>query len=80
LESKGEYVDDSELIDYIGESRVIGKTIEEYGSQRSAQLTCAKRLSEYIESEIAETKGLNVKFLISKKPVNSTVTDRAIPV
>ena len=26
LESKGEYVEDSELIDYIGESRVIGKS------------------------------------------------------
>ena len=34
LESKGEYVEDSELIDYIGEERVIGKSQEEYGSQK----------------------------------------------
>ena len=32
LVTKGEYVNDQELVDYIGESRVIGKTLEEYGS------------------------------------------------
>jgi DNA polymerase epsilon subunit 1 len=32
LTSKGEYVSDSELVDYIGESRVINKSVEEYGS------------------------------------------------
>lgn len=32
LESKGEYVDQQELIDYIGESRVISKALEDYGA------------------------------------------------
>ena len=31
LETKGEYVEDVELIDYIGENRVISKTLAEYG-------------------------------------------------
>ena len=32
LDTKGEYVDTSELIEYIGESRVISKKLSEYGS------------------------------------------------
>jgi len=51
LEYKGEYVDDSELIEYIGEQRVIGKSQEEYGSQKSAAITCAKRLNDCLGSE-----------------------------
>ena len=63
--SKGEYVNDSELVEYIGESRVISKTVEEYGNQKSTSITCAKRLSEFLGSEIAKDKGLNVSFIIS---------------
>jgi len=32
LVSKGDYVNDEELIDYIGESRVISKSLEECGT------------------------------------------------
>jgi len=79
LESEGEYVDDYELVDYIGESRVISKTLEEYGEQKSTSITCAMRLKELLGPEVAEGKGLNVKFIVSKLPHEAKVAARAIP-
>ena len=32
LESEGDYVNETELIEYIGESRVISKTLAEFGA------------------------------------------------
>ena len=34
LDSKGEYVDDIELIDYIGEERVLSNGVHEYGGKK----------------------------------------------
>jgi DNA polymerase epsilon subunit 1 len=79
LETEGEYVDDSELIEYIGESRVLSKSIAEYGSRKATSITCAKRLAEFLGNEIVKDKGLCAKFIISKKPVDAKVADRAIP-
>ena len=80
LTSKGEYVNDTELVEYIGETRVIQKSLEDYGSQKSTSITCAKRLGEFLGGELAKAKGLNVSFIISKKPTNAQVTERAIPI
>jgi len=79
LDTKGEYIEDSEVIEYIGESKVISKALHEYGNQKGTSITCAKRLSELLGPEVVKDKGLNVKFLISKKPVEAKVADRAIP-
>lgn len=79
LESKGAYVEESELIDFIGESRVISKTLEECAAQKGTALTCGRRLQELLGPEIAKDKGLNVRFIISKKPIDSKVAERAIP-
>ena len=80
LVSEGDYVNDEELIDYIGESRVISKSIEEMGMQKSTSITSAKRLAELLGPEMAKDKGLNVKFIISKKPIDHSVAMRAIPI
>jgi DNA polymerase epsilon subunit 1 len=79
LESKGEYVNDSELIDYIGECRVMSKRLAEYGSKKSTSITCASRLADFLGKDIVKDKGLNVKFIISKKPETKKVAERAIP-
>lgn len=79
LETEGAYVEDSELIDYIGESRVLSKSIAEYGTKKATAITCAKRLAEFFGAEIGKDKGLCAKFIISKKPVEAKVADRAIP-
>lgn len=59
---------------------MIGKAIEDCGTQKSTSITCAKRLSEWLGSELSKDKGLNVKFIISKKPITASVTERSIPV
>ena len=80
LDSKGEYVDDIELIDYIGEERVLSKGVHEYGDKKGTSITCAKRLAEFLGDEILKDDGgLNVKFIISKNPIDAKVADRAIP-
>ena len=42
-------------------------------------ITCAHRLSEFLGPEIVKGKGINVKFIIAKKPVDAKVSERAIP-
>ena len=54
--------------------------MEEYGSQKSTSLTCARRLAEVLGNEVMQGRGINVRFIISKKPLTAKVADRAIPV
>eukprot|EP00347_Sterkiella_histriomuscorum_P016015 403354822 len=79
LDTEGEYVDDSELIEYIGESRFLSKALSEYDGKKASMVTCAHRLSEFLGPEIVKGKGINVKFIISRKPVDAKIAQRAIP-
>ncbi len=79
LETKGEYLGDTELIEYIGESRFLSRNLSDYNEQKGTSITCAKRLAEFLGPEIIKDKGLNVKFIVSKKPLEAKVADRAIP-
>jgi DNA polymerase epsilon subunit 1 len=79
LETEGEYVDDTELIEYIGESKFLSRSLADYHDQKGTSITCAKRLAELLGPEIIKEKGLNVKYIISKKPIECKVGDRAIP-
>lgn len=79
LDSKGDYVEDQELLEYIVETKVIQKQFDEYASQKSTSITAAKRLAEFLGPEIVKDKGLNVAFIISNKPFNMPVSERAIP-
>ena len=64
-------MDDDELIDYIGESRVLQNPLADYGQQRGPSLTCARRLAEFLGEELVFTKGLNVSFVIANKPAGA---------
>ena len=79
LETEGEYIDEQDVIDFIGESRFLSRNLSDYDGQKGTSITCAKRLSEFLGPEIVKDKGLNVKFIISKLPVEAKVADRAIP-
>lgn len=68
-----------EIIDYLGEKRVMSKALSEYGAQRSTSITTARRLGELLGQDIVQDKGLNCHMLISKKPVGDPVSERAIP-
>ena len=80
LYEKGVGLADEELIDLICENKSMTKTLEEYGGQKSTAITTAKRLAEFLGEQMVKDKGLNCKYIISSRPRNAPVTDRAIPV
>ena len=80
LHSHGSTLADEELIDLICENKSMAKTLEEYGSQKSTAITTAKRLAEFLGEQMIKDKGLNCKYIISSRPRNAPVTERAIPV
>ncbi|KAI4239044.1 MAG: hypothetical protein L6R40_005630 [Gallowayella cf. fulva] len=80
LHQHGSTLADDELIDLICENRSMSKPLEEYGAQKSTSITTAKRLAEFLGAQMVKDKGLNCKYIISAKPKNAPVTDRAIPV
>ena len=80
LYSKAENIPDAELFNLIAEKRTMSKSLEEYGGQKSTSISTAKRLAEFLGDEMVKDKGLNCKYVISKKPEGTTVTERAIPI
>ena len=52
LYKQGEGVEDEELLDYIAESKMLSKTIEEYDDRKGVALTAAKRMGEFLGEEI----------------------------
>lgn len=80
LHSHGSTLADEELIDLICENKSMAKTLEEYGAQKSTAITTAKRLAEFLGEQMVKDKGLNCKYIISSRPKNAPVTERAIPV
>lgn len=80
LHSHGTTLADEELIDLICENKNMTKTLEEYGAQKSTAITTAKRLAEFLGEQMVKDKGLNCKYIISSRPKNAPVTERAIPV
>lgn len=80
LDQRGSTMADEELIDLICENKSMTKTLEEYGAQKSTSITTAKRLAEFLGEQMIKDKGLNCKYIISAKPKNTPVTERAVPV
>lgn len=80
LYERGAGLADEELIDLICENKSMTKPLEEYGAQKSTAITTAKRLAEFLGEQMVKDKGLNCKYIISSRPRNAPVTERAIPV
>ncbi|CAE6420593.1 unnamed protein product [Rhizoctonia solani] len=80
LFSRATALADEELVELIAENRSMSKTLAEYGAQKSTSISTAKRLSEFLGSQMVKDKGLACKFIISAKPLGAPVTDRAVPV
>lgn len=80
LYSKAENMPDNELFDLIAEKRTMSKALEDYGEQKSTSISTAKRLAEFLGDEMVKDKGLNCRYIISKKPEGTTVTERSIPI
>ncbi|KAI8376487.1 uncharacterized protein BYT42DRAFT_574794 [Radiomyces spectabilis] len=80
LYSKAANLNDDELFDLISENRSMSKTLEDYGSQKSTAISTAKRLAEFLGDQMVKDKGLACKFIISARPYDLPVSERAIPV
>eukprot|EP00929_Paragymnodinium_shiwhaense_P053984 TRINITY_DN27061_c1_g1_i1.p1 TRINITY_DN27061_c1_g1~~TRINITY_DN27061_c1_g1_i1.p1 ORF type:complete len:2570 (-),score=762.48 TRINITY_DN27061_c1_g1_i1:128-7837(-) len=81
IESKGSTMTDDEVIYFISEAKSMSKSVEASGSHKSVQITCAKRLSQFLGVESLLTDaGVSCHMLISSKPHNASTTERAIPV
>lgn len=80
LYEKGAGLADEELIELICENKNMAKTIEEYGSQKTTAITTARRLAEFLGEQMIKDKGLNCKYIVSSRPRNAPVTERAVPV
>jgi DNA polymerase epsilon subunit 1 len=80
LESKGSDIQDSELFDLLTENRSMSKALNEYGKQKSTSITAARRLGELLGDHMVKNKGLACKFVISEKPTDSPVSERAVPI
>lgn len=79
LYSKGSNMPDSELFGLISENRSMSRKLEDYGAQKSTSISTAKRLAEFLGDQMVKDAGLACKYIISKKPEGSPVTERAIP-
>lgn len=80
LTTHGATLEDNDLIDLISENRSMSKTLDEYGGQKSTSICTARRLAEFLGSQMVKDKGLACKYIISKKPLGAPVTERAVPV
>ncbi|KAI5066379.1 hypothetical protein GOP47_0019003 [Adiantum capillus-veneris] len=80
LENHGVDIVDSELLDYISESSTMSKSLAEYGEQKSCAVTTAKRLADFLGSDMVKDKGLSCRYIVAKDPQGAPVSERAIPV
>lgn len=79
LFSKATNMPDSELFELICENRNMSRKLEDYEGQKSTSISTAKRLAEFLGDQMVKDKGISCRFIISRKPEGSPVTDRAIP-
>jgi DNA polymerase epsilon subunit 1 len=79
IDTRGESLDEDELVDLISENRSMSRQLEDYGDQKGTSQTTARRLAEFLGSEIVKDKGLNCKFIIAEQPFGAPVTERSIP-
>lgn len=67
---------DGELFDLISENRSMSKRLEDYGEQKSTSISTAKRLAEFLGDQMVKDAGLSCRYVISRKPEGSPVTER----
>uniref|UniRef100_A0A0K0CTA2 DNA polymerase epsilon catalytic subunit n=1 Tax=Angiostrongylus cantonensis TaxID=6313 RepID=A0A0K0CTA2_ANGCA len=80
LFTKGGELTELELFDLISENRSMSRKLEDYGGQKSTSISTARRLAEFLGTDMVKDAGLACKFVISRHPVGSPVTERAVPI
>lgn len=80
LDGHGANQQDVELMALLSENKSMSKSLDEYQGQKSASITTARRLADFLGKEMVKDKGLACRYIISAEPANEAVTMRAIPV
>ena len=80
LYEKGAGLDDSEIIRYIGLSKMLSRRVEDYENKKVLALVGINRMGEFLGKEMVKGKGITCTFLISKKPIGAPLNQRVIPV
>ena len=82
LAMKGEGMTDAEILELLVEQNNMSKPLSDYiiAGQKSCAITCATRLKEFLGPAIVKDKGLAATYVIARKPEETQVTGRAIPV
>ena len=77
LDTHGADVETDELTELLSESRTMSKALADCGSNKSASVTVARRLGEFLGDKMVEDKGVTCKYIIAKKPLGAPVTRKA---
>jgi len=80
LLTKGNSIEDAELLNLLSESSTMSKSLAEYGDRKSTAATTARRLSEVLGESILQGSGLKCEYIISRLPASESIAGRAIPV
>ena len=67
---------DAELFELVSENRSMSRKLEDYGEQKSSSISTAKRLAEFLGDQMVKDAGLSCRYVISRKPEGSPVTER----
>lgn len=78
---QGQDMSDENLFELIGDSKVLSKNISEYGEQKGVALTAAKRMAQFLgKTNVFQSAGTRLDFIISRQPEGKPVSERAIPI
>ena len=80
IDERGQNMEDEALLNIISESSTMSRPLLDYGAQKSCAITTAKRLGEVLGEDTVKDKGLQCRYIVSKLPEGSPVTERAVPV
>lgn len=59
---------------------MLSKDLNEYGQQKGVAITAGKRMVQFLGSDSAKGPGLCCLYVIARKPANTPVTERALPI
>ena len=80
LDAKGRSLSDEEVLYLISEKKSMSKSVEESGELKSASITTARRVAEFLGDGILKERGISIHLVIANRPYDAKPTDRAIPV
>lgn len=66
IKSRGESMDDEELLELISESRSMSRKLSDYKQAKSMTVTTANRLGQLLGAETVKDAGVNCSWIVSK--------------